>query len=114
MARKASRIDASSEGGGEYGGNRQIMVIDPTLQYERKLRYMEKHAGWEIFRMVFWGVYIFMLGFILLLFYRNTTIASQQISLYAFFGWALTLFAIFYILYGFSISLHLRLMRKYA
>lgn len=91
---------------------RQIMVIDPTLQYERKLRYMEKHAGWEIFRMVFWGVYIFIIGLILLIFYK--TAPQSTISLYAFFGWALTLFAIFYILYGFAISLHLKLMRKYA
>ena len=92
---------------------RQVMVIDPTLQYERKLRYMEKHAGWEIFRMVFWGVYIFIIGLILLIFYRSAA-PTTQISVYAFFGWALTLFAIFYILYGFSISLHLKLMRRYA
>lgn len=91
---------------------RQIMVIDPTLQYERRLKYMEKHAGWEIFRMVFWGVYIFVIGLILLIYYKTTPTAP--ISIYAFFGWALTLFAIFYILYGFSISLHLKLMRKYA
>jgi hypothetical protein len=88
------------------------MVIDPTLQYERRLRYMEKHAGWEIFRMVFWGVYIFIIGLILLIFYKQSP--TTAINLYAFFGWGLTLFAIFYILYGFSMSLHLKLMRKYA
>ena len=91
---------------------RQVMVIDPTLQYERRLRYMEKHAGWEIFRMVFWGVYIFIIGLILLIFYKQSP--TTAINLYAFFGWGLTLFAIFYILYGFSMSLHLKLMRKYA
>ena len=91
---------------------KEIMVIDPTMQYERKLKYMEKHAGWEIFRMVFWGVYIFVMGLILLLF--NKSPINPILSIYAYFGWGLTLFAIFYILYGFSMSLHLKLMRKYA
>ncbi len=91
---------------------RQVMVIDPTMQYERKLRYMEKHAGWEIFKTVFWGVYIFIIGLILLIFYKQG--ANATLNLYALIGWGLTLFAIFYILYGFSMSLHLRLMRKYA
>ncbi len=36
------------------------------------------------------------------------------ISFYAFFGWGLTLFAVYFMLYGLSISLHLKLMRKYA
>ena len=91
---------------------KQIMVIDPTLQYERRLRYMERHGGWEVFKMVFWGIYIFIIGIILLIFYKTT--GETTISVYAFFGWSLTLFAIFFILYGFSISLHLKLMRKYA
>ncbi len=91
---------------------REVMTIDPTLQYERRLKYMERHAGWEIFRMVFWGVYIFVMGLILLIFNRSPP--TPELSIYAFFGWGLTLFAIFYILYGFSISLHLKLMRKYA
>ena len=91
---------------------KQIMVIDPTLQYERRLKYMERHASWEIFRMVFWGIYIFIIGLILLMFYKQAP--TSTISIYAFGGWVLTLFAIFYILYGFSISLHLKLMRKYA
>ncbi len=92
--------------------NRQVMVIDPTLQYERMLHYKEKHAVWEIFKVVFWGIYIFIIGLILLIFYRNSP--GTALSPEAFFGWALTLFAIFFIVYGFSISLHLKLMKKYA
>ena len=91
---------------------REVMVIDPSMQYERRLRYMEKHAGWEIFKMVFWGVYVFIMGLILLVY--NKSPPTPNISIYGFFGWGLTLFAIFLIIYGFSISLHLKLMRKYA
>lgn len=91
---------------------KQVFLIDPTLQYERRLKFEEKHAGWRIFQTIFWGIYIFILGLILLLFYKTDT--TSTVNLYAFFGWALTLFAIFVILYGFSMSLHLRLMRKYA
>ena len=35
-------------------------------------------------------------------------------SLQGFFGWALVLFAIFYIVFGFTASLHLKLMKRYA
>ncbi|MCL5430381.1 MAG: hypothetical protein M1504_02805 [Candidatus Marsarchaeota archaeon] len=91
---------------------RQVMVIDPTLQYERRLKYQEKHAVWEIFKMVYWGIYIFLVGFILLIFDRSAS--PTPLDLYSFFGWIISLFALFYILYGFSTSLHLRLMRKYA
>jgi polyferredoxin len=88
------------------------MIIDPTLQYQRRLRFMEKNASWETFKMVYWGFYVFVLGFILLMF--NKTPPTPTISVYAFFGWALTLFALFYIIYGFSLSLHTKLMRKYG
>jgi hypothetical protein len=91
---------------------KQIMVIDPTLQYERRLKYLEKHGGWEVFKMIFWGSYIFIIGMILLIFYKTSP--TQTISLYAFFGWSLIIFAMFYIVYGFALSLHYKLMRKYA
>ena len=91
---------------------RQVMVIDPTMQYARRLRYMEVHGGWEVFKMIFWGTYVFMMGIILLAFYRTSP--DQTISPYAFFGWALIIFAMFYIVYGFTLSLHYKLMRKYA
>jgi len=31
-----------------------------------------------------------------------------------FFGWSITLLALFVIVYGFSVSLHYKLMKKYA
>ena len=96
----------------ESASRRNIMVIDPTLEYERRLKYMEKHAVWEIFKTIYWGIYIFVIGLMLLVFYKASPTAT--INVYSFFGWALVLFAIFYILFGFSASLHLRLMRKYA
>lgn len=91
---------------------KQIMVIDPTLQYERKLKYMEKHAAWEMFKTVWWGGYIFIIGMILLVYYKDSP--SITISIYSFAGWALTIFALFYILYGLIFSLNLKLMKKYA
>ena len=88
------------------------MVIDPSLQYERRLKYMERHGGWEVFKMVYWGIYVFIIGLILLVF--SVSAPGSVLDPYKFFGWALTLFAIFFILYGFAISLHLKLMRRYA
>ncbi len=96
----------------DSNGKRQVMLIDPTLQYERRLKFNEKHAGWEVFKMVFWGTYILIMGLILLVF--NSVQPTPIISFYAFFGWGLTLFAVYFMLYGLSISLHLKLMRKYA
>ncbi len=91
---------------------KDVLVIDPSLQYERRLRYMEKHAGWEIFKRIFWGLYVFVVGIILLIFYR--TVPGATINLESFFGWIFVIFAVFYIVFGFSTSLHLKLMRRYA
>jgi hypothetical protein len=85
---------------------RNVISIDPALQYERMLHYKEKHSGWVIYKSVFWGVYIFILGALLL---TKITLVGA-----AFFGWAFVLFAIFYIVNGFASSLHLKLMKKHG
>lgn len=85
-----------------------VVMIDPELQFRRMLHYREKHSGWEIFRALYWGIYVFMLGIILI------TLVPTKLSVAHFFGWVLTLFAIFLIVYGFSASLHYKLMKKYA
>ncbi|MGC8648372.1 MAG: hypothetical protein ACP5SJ_02630 [Candidatus Micrarchaeia archaeon] len=87
---------------------KNVIVIDPELQYDRMLHYKEKHSGWEIFKGVYWGVYVFILGVLLI------TKVPAQMAVPKFFGWALSLFAIFIIVYGFSMSLHYKLMKRYA
>lgn len=91
---------------------KQVVVVDPSLEYQRKLHYMEKHSGWHIFKSIYWGMYVFLLGVLLLTNYgaAGGFMASPQ----AFFGWTLVLFAIFYIVFGFTTSLHLKLMKKHA
>lgn len=84
------------------------VTIDPSRQFERKLRYLEKHSGWHIFKSIYWGAYIFIMGLILL------TLVPGTVSYSGFFGWALVLFALFYVLHGFAVSSHLKLMKKHA
>ncbi|MGC8669956.1 MAG: hypothetical protein ACP5TL_02270 [Candidatus Micrarchaeia archaeon] len=85
---------------------RDVVVIDPSMQYSRMLHYKEKHSGWEIFKALFWGIYILQLGMILMY--------SQSINLVFFIGYVLVSFAFSFIIYGFSSALHLRLMKRYA
>ncbi len=87
---------------------RNIVTIDPELSYRRHLHYMEKHSGWHIFRAIYWGVYIFVMGILL------ATLVPYTIRYPIYFGWALILFSLFLIVYGFASALHLKLMKKYA
>ncbi len=91
---------------------KQVVVVDPSLEYQRRLHYMEKHSGWMIFKSIYWGIYAFLLGVILLVSYGAGS--GYVISPEAFLGWALVLFAIFYIVFGFTTSLHLKLMKKHG
>jgi hypothetical protein len=85
---------------------RNVITIDPTLQYERMLHYKEKHSGWIIYKSVFWGIYAFALGVLLL---------SQVVTtVEGFLGWALMIGAIFVIVNGFAESLHLKLMKYHG
>ena len=85
------------------------VTIDPTLQYERQLRYVATQGGWEIYKAVYWGVYVFVLGLLLL-----TAVPRALPTMESFIGWALVLLSMFVIVYGFVVSLHLKLMRKHA
>ncbi len=84
--------------------NATVITIDPSLEYERMLHYREKHSGWEIFRALFWGIYLFVVGVMVL----------SGISGNTLYGLAITTFAVFLIIYGFTISLHLKLIKKYG
>ncbi len=85
---------------------KMVVTIDPSMQYSRQLHYAEMHSGWHIFRAVYWSIYILFVGLIL---YTGSNMSLQQ-----FFGTSIMLLALFYIVYGFSTSLHLKLMKRYA
>ena len=87
---------------------RSIVTIDPELSYRRRLHYMEKHSGCHIFRAVYWGIYIFVIGILL------ATMVPSTLRYSVYFGWTLILFSLFLIVYGFTSALHLKLMKKYA
>ncbi len=87
---------------------RNVIVIDPELSYKRHLHYQEKHSGWQIFRGIYWGIYLFIIGILL------ATLVPATLGYTAFLGWVLILLAFFVIIYGFTSSLHLKLMKKYA
>ena len=78
--------------------------------FDRMLEYQARHAGWIIFRSVYWALYLLLLG-VLLLFYSTQSIA---ISLQVFFGWSFTVLAIMIIIYGAAEVLHHKLMRRYG
>ncbi|MCL5122705.1 MAG: hypothetical protein M1279_01915 [Candidatus Marsarchaeota archaeon] len=85
-----------------------VITVDPSMQYSRMLHYREKHSGWEIYKAVYWGIYFFILG--LLLLSQGTSLSLLS----GFFGWALLIFSLFVIVFGFAAALHLKLMKKYA
>ena len=85
-----------------------VITVDPSMQYSRMLHYKEKHSGWEIYKAVYWGIYFFILG--LLLLSQGTSLSLLS----GFFGWALLIFSLFVIVFGFAAALHLKLMKKYA
>ena len=85
-----------------------VITVDPSMQYSRMLHYREKHSGGEIYKAVYWGIYFFILG--LLLLSQGTALSL----LTGFFGWALLIFSLFVIVFGFAAALHLKLMKKYA
>jgi hypothetical protein len=78
--------------------------------FDRLLDYLAKSSGWIVFRSVYWALYLFLLG-ILLLYYSAKGIS---LSLQLFFGWAFTLLGLMIIFYGAAETLHHKLMRKYS
>ena len=86
-----------------------IITLRPKEHWpKRKLEYKEKHAGWEIFRYLYWGIYVFVIGCMLV-------IAGYTMpNLIVFTGWAVILLAVFLVVYGFVTSLHHRLMRRHG
>jgi hypothetical protein len=83
---------------------------DEESTFDRLLDYEVRHAGWIIFRSVYWSIYLLVLGVFLLYYAAHNVDVSLQI----FFGIALSILAVMIILYGFAEVLHHKLMRKYS
>jgi ABC-type multidrug transport system permease subunit len=83
--------------------------------YERMLAYREKHAGWVVFRSVYWAIYVFALGaFLLFASKSNIGSAAGQFNWVGFLGFAFVLLSAFVAIYGLVGALHLKLMRKHG
>lgn len=84
------------------------MLLDPSMEYARMLSYKEKESMWILYKTLFWG--IFMLSEAILLIKD----VPQGLGVAIFFGWSLILLTIFTIVYGISVTLHLKLMKRYG
>lgn len=85
-----------------------VMAMDPDPYMKRMLHYRERHSGWYIFRAIYIGVYLLLVGFILM--FREALNFSITFSA----GVSLVILALMVMLYGFVASLHLKLMKKYG
>jgi len=78
------------------------------MRMKRMLHYRERHAGWHIFNSLYWGIYIFIVGAILVF----QTQMHYTLTLSA--GISLIILSIMVIVYGFVRALHGKLMKKYG
>ncbi len=88
--------------------NMEGYPINPTLEYERMLSYKEKHSMWYLFETLYWGIFLLSEGILLVKY------VTAGMTLATFFGWSFILASIFVIIYGISMTLHLKLMKRYA
>ena len=84
------------------------MRVDNSIDWERKLDYAQKKSGWEVFKYLYWGIYIFVIGGML---DKRRRHGPQP---HAVAGWAAVLLAMFLVIYGFVVSLHHKLMKKHG
>ena len=84
------------------------VTVDPSVQMMKHLQARERESGWEVYKAIYWSIYLFVLGLMLL------TSVPGVLDIYGFIGWALLLLSMFIVVYGLVISLHLRLMRKHG
>lgn len=75
---------------------------------ERWLRYREKHAGLQVFGCVYWAVYSFVVGFMLL------AASYSGVSLVRISGVSAILLAVFLVIYGLVVYMHHKLMKRHG
>lgn len=86
----------------------RVITIDPDLYMKRMLHYREKHSAWYIFQSLYWGIFLFLAGFTLVL--KDVLNYSLALTL----GIILIILSLMVILYGFVTALHMKLMKRYA
>ena len=89
-------------------GRREVVVVDPKLLIERMLHYKERQHAWHVFRKLYWGIYAFIVGVILVYY------GALNLTLNLFFGIVVLLFAVMFIISGLVESLHHKFMKKYG
>ncbi|MDE1865711.1 MAG: hypothetical protein KGH94_03705 [Candidatus Micrarchaeota archaeon] len=89
------------------GSRRNVMHVDSSADWERHLAYRQKEGAWIVFNYIYWALYIFVVGALLVA-------AGTPQHLVLAFGWAAIVLAVFMVIYGFTKSLHHRLMRKHG
>lgn len=109
--RKSKMIKVGEEdeiSGKRMREKREIIMLDPTLLMDRILHYRERHSGWNVFRYVYWSIYlttiaIMLLGYDEIGFTWNTFLGSSIIIL-----------VVMLIVYGLTTALHNKLLKKYG
>ena len=91
---------------GKHG--ERVVLIDPTLLMDRLLHYREKHSGWNIFRFMYWSIYLIVIAMMLI--YYDELGFTQNL----FFGTAILILAIMLILFGLTEALHNKFLQKYG
>ncbi|MGC8479349.1 MAG: hypothetical protein ACP5M9_01630 [Candidatus Micrarchaeia archaeon] len=97
-------------------GTQNIDDIEPenynsgniNAHMKRMLHYKERHSGWHIFQSVYWGIFLFVFGIILIL--QPTLGYTVEFAA----GLVLIILSLMVVIYGFVIALHLKLLKKYG
>ena len=82
--------------------------MNPEAYMKRVLHYRERHSGWHIFQSIYWGIYLFVLGMIIIL--QPTLGYTLQFGM----GFAILILSLMIVIYGFVTALHIKLMKKYG
>ncbi len=101
MAKKGNLYADDSD----YG---RSTFMNPDAHMKRILHYKERHSGWHIFNAIYWGIYLFVFGMILIL---QPTLGYTLIF---GIGLAIIILSLMLIIYGFVTALHVKLMKKYG
>ena len=45
----------------------KVIKIDSSIDWDRRLHFTEKHSGWQVFKFLYWGIYLLVIGAILII-----------------------------------------------
>lgn len=88
--------------------DRRTIMIDPSMFMERMLHYREMHSGWNIFRFIYWSIYLIVIA-IMLIYYTELGLTPNL-----FLGAAIMMLAVMLILFGLTEALHNKFLKKYG